>query len=403
MRLQASIGDIKPETRTDLDNNGKIALGKVTKIYEKDNTIDVILMDGFYMGDNKERQPQKQKEEKVLACRRIETFGGYDDDLKVAYGDISPVDEGDYVIIAFINSQKANPIILGTLPIFNENKKTNSPITNTGGEVIFERGERVSVNKYQDYSYMNGRGEFEKVSNSRSFFVGKRDKMSDHREDGFSYEDLTLKNKKTRKTIGLDEEKLRFQPFNYLIQTKNTIEDEEETVFTRFFHDAEKGVTRISKDKKDKLVYVEIDQDDNFEIKLQKDSGKRKKGAYEPNQYEDRTLRRSDFDENAKHRMENPRKTFKLKDSKEFTKIKIKNDGTIQLFTQDSEDVAKVIIDKKGLMVETTKSIDLAADKTISLRSNEQIDLLAPKIYMWDDDVPYVDRPLSYNDLKEDN
>lgn len=359
-RLQSNLGSVEYSHRTDLDNGGKISLAEVVKVYNKSNSADVRLITNSYMGDNKESNGE-------LACMHVEQFTGWDEERKVAYGDITPLAVGQMVYIAYVDSMKGRPVILGSLQSF-KNNFNNCPRKDAENEFISERDEIIRVTRNQDYSYFGGEGEFEKVSSSRAFFVGKKNKMSDRREKAFNYENLTLKNKKTNKTIGLKEEDFDFKPFNFLAVTKNKFKDLK-AVFNRFYHDAEKGVTRVSKDTDKQLFYIEVDSSNNFEIRLQRDSNVRKASGDDPQDISDETLRKSDSDlPRQKIEQDSTNNT-----AKQVIRIRINENGDLKLTsTQDEQTQSEVIIRPDG--------IDMKSTGTINIGSKSDINIQAPSI-----------------------
>lgn len=367
MRLQSNLGSVQYGGRADLNNGGMLSLARVVKVYEREQTADVVLVGSGYMGDNDETKGQ-------ISCFQLERYSGFDETTQSVYGDLTPLVPGQMVVIGYIDALKGKPIILGTLPDI-DNALTHAPRMNVGGEVYDEREERMTSTRLQDFSYMNGAGEFEKGSNSRAFFVGKKEKMSDHREDDFRWEDLTPKNKFSYKTIGIDKALYDYSPFNYLMVTKNRYEDDEETTYNRLYHDAEKGITRASQDKEDKLFMMELDENGNFEVSSQRDTPKKHRRLDEPDVYKHRTLRRSD-DDVVYPREERIPQTYE--DSEKYSKVKISEDGEVTITYREGEEATKVTVGKDGVDIKTTQSLNV--------RSMKEIYMVAPHIYIHEGD-----------------
>lgn len=368
MRLQSNLGGVQYGGRADLNNGGMLSLARVVKVYEREQTADVALVGSAYLGDNDETGGQ-------ISCFQLERYSGFDERTQSVYGDLTPLAPGQMVVIGYIDALKGKPIILGTLPDI-DNALTHAPRMNVGGEVYHEREERMTSTRLQDFSYMNGAGEFEKGSNSRAFFVGRKEKVSDHREDDFRWEDLTPKNKFSYKTIGLEKSMYDYHPFNYLLVTKNRYEDDEETTYNRLYHDAEKGITRVSRDKKDKLFMMELDEDGNFEVSSQRDTPKKQRRSDEPSVYQHRTLRRSDDDVIYPKIEERVIPTYE--DSKKYTKVKMGEDGEVTITYREGEEATKVTVGENGVDVKTTQSLNV--------RSMKEIYMVAPHIYIHEGD-----------------
>lgn len=358
MRLQSGLGDVNKVERGDLDNYGKISLGRVVKSNNRDNTADVILENGTFIG-------KEDEESKAVSCIRMMDYAGYHDENEIAYGEVKPLSIGDIVVVAFLESSKHKPIILGSIQNI-DNIKTNNPFLNAKDEYLYDQYEKYEVNHLQDFSYYSGHGEFEKAHHSGAFFVGKTDKISDHRENAFCFEDLSLKNKFNNKTIKNETEP--FKPLNFLAVTRNGDEDDETTLFTRFFHDAKEGITRFSRDSFRKLFYMEMNDDFTIQYNLKSNRRPRVKG--EKNRYLHKTSRKSDHDFlYPKAPVEKYPRFFKIDD---FTRIKIHENGDLELKAQKADNQTEIIISSKKVDVKTTKDVNI--------KSKTEINLIAPRI-----------------------
>lgn len=355
MRLQSGLGSIEPTGRGDLDNGGKVSLAKVVKVYTDKNTVDVVLVNNNYMGDNEDTEGR-------ISCLRTEPMAGWDDDLKCAYGDITPIHEGQYVYIQYVDAMKTKGVIVASLTPHIKNYN-NLPRTQCDKEQFpKERHEKISVSHNQDFSYMNADGEFQKVSSSRAFFIGQKDKVSDARDTEFNYENLAIKNKATDKTIGLKEEQFDFKPFNYLLVTKNQFKDKGAT-FNRFYHDAEKGITRFTKDDDNKVFYTQLDEDNTFEIRSNLDTNKRDIDAPITG---DETLRQSD-----NLVWNSPKENTVGGDAKNYASIKIKDDGTIVVTRKNNGNSTVVEINERQVLVNNRDTNLVLTDNGVKLKSTK--------------------------------
>ncbi len=366
MRLQSSLGEVQYGGRADADNQGKIITGTVTRVYDKNGTADVLLQSGSFVGDNQITNGI------VNSCVQLESYSGYDEESDMYYGDYTPLQVGQRVVLAFIGSEKYKPIIIGTLPTWNKNKTNVNPRIDAYGEAVATRGESARVNKDQSYTYRNGSGEYENVESSCAFSVGKIHKMSDHREDAFNFEDLTLKNKKTNKTIRHNLHTSLIEPFNYLRVTKDSVEDSTDAKYNRWYHDAQLGITRYSQDTPDFLFTIGIDENKNFEIRTQPKTFKRLRRDDEPKEYDRRTLRKSESKIMRKHFEENPRPEMEVPDIVELASVKIENDGTLSLFRQTEKGQTKLSFTKKGVRLETSEDVEIKTEQKVG--SNLPID-----------------------------
>ena len=356
MRLQASLGDVKYTERDDLDNSGKLTLAKVLRVNHRDLTVDVITIHGTYVGQD------KGEEEEAINCLRLGSYAGFNDNNETSYGSVSPLKRGDLVVIGYLDSDKHKPILLGTVA-HPDHTKNSAPEVYGVDYFEHEKDENYTVNNMQEFTFQDAFGQFEKVSHTGMFMVGKRDKMSDHRENGFNYEDLSIKNKWNYKTVRLPEEEMNYEPFNYLLVSKDTYSDEEETIYHRLYHDAEKGVTRFSKDGKDKLFFVELD--DKFTVQYQPTSSRRAKRAYEEESYPHDTLRKSD------HQFlypKEPREDIpEFKPVEDFTRLEIGEDGSVLLKMQRGDKVTELRVTDQGPSLHSTENISIVSEKDISI------------------------------------
>lgn len=356
MRLQSSLGKAVNNSRGDLDNRGKLSLAKVVKSNNRDSTADVIMLNGTFVG-------QGSGTDDSISCLRLSNYSGYNIDSGSSYGSVTPLRKGDIVVVAYLESDKHRPIIIGSLAN-HDYSLTNSPELKADGEYEADIDESFSVNHLQDYSYSNGLGEFEKVHHSGAFFVGKREKMSDHRENAFEIEDLSIKDKWNYKTIKNKEE---FNPFNYLLVTRNKEDsNDEEVMFSRFYHDAELGVTRFSRDTINQLFFMELN--DGFRIQFNKNSNRRFRDSKEQEIYDHKTLRKSDHDFLYPKLPREDIPEFQKIES--FSRFEIKDNGDLSIKVQDGGEQTEISIG--------SSEVSLLSTKPINIQSKSSINIVAP-------------------------
>lgn len=370
MRMQSGLGAVQGTGRADVNNGGVISLAKVVKVYNDTHRADVVLSTNDFLGDNEETDGK-------IACIQLEDYAGWNDEYKSYYGTSTPLIEGQLVIIAYIDAMKAQAVILKAFPP-HINEYTLFPKTKTNKmDKLGEVYEKINVAPDQSYTYSNAYGEFEKVSSSRAFFVGMKNKLSDARNTDFNYQNLTLKHKFRKDTIGLKEEELNFSPFNFLAVTKNKFKDLGAT-FNRFFHDAEKGITRFTKDDDNKVFYIQLGEDNKFEIRSNLDTNKR---DFEVEPTGDETLRVTDSDI-----WNSPKENKVGAPAKDYARIEIQKDGTILIerVNKNSNSKSSVTLTDKDLKVENikngSKSIVVLDGGNITIKADTHIKLDAPRI-----------------------
>lgn len=379
MRLQAGLGKLKYGERSDLNNTGQLIIAKVKRVNNKTHTADVILEQGSFIG------PAEKGDEETVSCMRLENSQGWHEDLNLAYGRVTPLHEGQLVVVAHIDSMKKKPIIIGSLaPV--DSSLTNHPTVMADGELEDEKEEIYDVSKLQEYNYTTAHGDFEKVKANGSFITGRREKMSDHRENGFLYNDLTIKNKWTYKTIRALKKVFDYKPFNYLIKTQNTYDDTVDTVCNRFFHDSELGVTRVSRDEKRKLFYIELDSE--FNIMQQRDSNRRPRKDYEEKKYPHETLRKSDIPNINK--LKKPKEIPEFQKINDFTNLKIKENGELEIHYQNKGKATNIIIGE-SLKINTANPINVTSDNNIEFYSTKTFKVRAPNIDIYESGVTFND------------
>lgn len=353
MRFQSGLGEFQASGRADLNNGGKISLARVVKVYNEKNSADVMLITNDFIGDNDDTEGR-------ISCIQVASFAGWDDTLKVAYGTITPLHEGQYVFIAYVDAMKEQAIIIGSLTPHVKEFNNLPFYRSEEGLYPKEKYEHLSVTKNQDYNYLNSEGEFEKVSSSRAFIVGQKEKMSDSRDSEFNYENLSIKNKVTEKTIGLEKEDMDFRPFNYLAVTKDRFEDKGAT-FNRFYHDAEKGITRFTKDDDKKVFYLQLDEKNNFEIRSHLDTNKREIPSLNG---QDGTLRQSDTEIQG-----STKENTTGSNTQDFTSIKIADNGTIIIERKDPNSGTKIEIKPNEIDIKIGQTSFKLTENGVDLKS----------------------------------
>lgn len=378
MRLQSNLGNVEYLFRGDLDNKGKIALATVKGTNNKNQTVDVVLFNDFYLGE--------ADDERTISCKRMESSTGFEREAGLSHGSVTPLQDGELVLVAFVDSMKYRPVIIGSIaPPSNE--ATYSPKVKAKGEEADERFESFTVSKNQDHTFTNGDGEFEKNYHTGTVITGRKEKVSDHRENGYSYNDITLRKKKNYEPIRAAKDKVNYKPFNYLMVTKNIWEDEEDTIYTRFYHDSEHGVTRVSRDGKNKLTYFEMD--DGVTLQMQRDSNRRPRKEYEPSKYEHNTLRKSD----RPYIEEVEKKEPEFQKINDFTSLKMNKDGSVEVFMQNGPDASVISLSQNGISLKSSLPISIDSQNNISVNSNTNISMTAPSIAINDNVYPGVDNP----------
>lgn len=274
--FQSSLGKTtSTSTKKDRTSSlGQLCLGKVIKVHHKRYTADVQLL------SNKDTLSSSSKNEGRYACRIAVSHAGYDSSYKKPFGTIYPIMKGDLVIVGFLNNERKKPVILGFFHLNDEDvKKPNYkniltseyPLSNPDELLTY-----LSVSRIQDFLKINGVGNLELSSHTKNFLVFTEDDISDD-VDGFDYEDLSVKDKKTKETIGLDESNWENKKFLAVFRDHYS---DKSTSWLKLFVDTTKLIFRLTKMQKDKkLSMLEIDKNGKITLRRQLDSNKINSGS----------------------------------------------------------------------------------------------------------------------------
>ena len=93
VRLQSSLGGIKQFERKDRKMEGSLFVGKVTKVYHKNHTADVVLI------EHKDQIVGSNINDGISACKILERHAGWDTEFESFYGDSTPIQVGELVVV----------------------------------------------------------------------------------------------------------------------------------------------------------------------------------------------------------------------------------------------------------------------------------------------------------------
>ena len=110
IRNQSGLGQRVQETKKDQNMGGMLLFGTVIKVYQKNHSADVEIQNNQYGTLSSSDSNQGR-----YACRILENYAGFDSELRVSFGKVTPIQKGCGVIVGFINNFKAQPVILGCI------------------------------------------------------------------------------------------------------------------------------------------------------------------------------------------------------------------------------------------------------------------------------------------------
>jgi hypothetical protein len=334
VRLQSSLGGISRFERKDHKMDGALYVGKVTKVHHKHHTADVVLL------EHKDQIVGSNVNEGISACKILERHAGWDSEFESFYGDSTPIQVGEIVVVGFLNNYKARPIILGTLHEL-ENEKNPFPEEYPLDELEQEQKfAHLSITRTQDYKLINGNGEIELAHHSKAFMVASERDIDDSK-DGFDYANLSVKNKLTNEVVGVPELKRPFLPLDFLISLRDSFS--KTANFLKLWVSAKTGEFRLSKIKADNtLTTTEIDEDGAFKVTRQLDSNVRGK-------------------------------------SNNYSSVSLQSSGEIKILRSINGTDTIISIGSSGeISISTKNSVNLSSSKEIDISSSSRINITAP-------------------------
>ena len=334
VRLQSSLGGIQKFQRKDRKMEGSLCVGRVTKVYHKNHTADVVLL------EHRDQIVGSNINDGISACKILERHAGWDSEYESFYGDSTPIQVGELVVVGFLDNYKARPIIIGTLHEFKSEKNPfpkECPLDEMEQE---QKYARLSVSRTQDYKLIKGNGEMELAHHSKAFLVSSERDLDDSK-DGFDYSDLSVKNKLTDEVVEIPESKRPFQPLDFLISLRDSLSSAAN--FLKLWISAKTGEFRLSKLKTDStLTTLEISKDGAFTVARQLDSNVRG-------------------------------------DSKNYSKISVQSDGEIKVIRSIEGSNTIISIGKSGeIQMSSKNSVEISGSKGVTISSSERINITAP-------------------------
>ena len=106
IREQSALGRVQTERRTDQNMGGMLLYGEVIRVYPENHTADVKILNNQY-GSLISANFNNGK----YACRILESYAGFDSQGKLAYGKITPIQPGNYVLIEVSTNERTILII----------------------------------------------------------------------------------------------------------------------------------------------------------------------------------------------------------------------------------------------------------------------------------------------------
>lgn len=273
MRLQSSLGRVEGFYRQDMNMNGFMAAAIVTKVHHKTGTADVTVV------NTKDVYSSSTENEGRFAARILQRDGAYDERRERYWGSTTVLQEGSMVLIAFLDSMKHRPVILGTLPyedninnVYTDEYPLKERVPGFNRRESFKK---LRVSPSLTYSKEDGEGNIERTFGSKSFLAiyntaGDPEGNVYDNHNGFDHEHLSEIDKRTLQVLETDWEECK-TPTKLLFVHRSSF-SKEDTKWTKFFIDSTGG-TRVTRDTNDdKATFVEIEDKGRFRVRRQLDT-----------------------------------------------------------------------------------------------------------------------------------
>lgn len=274
MNLQPHLGRFQNNYKPSESMGGYLALAKVVEVYHKNNTADVMIVrSNNALTSNSENQGR-------YAARIGVATAHHDKSLMSSSGVVEPIQKGQLVILAFLDGQKTQPVILTSFHDIDTSESnvltTTYPLTSNSIEDIDEALKFLRVLPSQFYVRFGGIGGLEVSHPSKSFLkIDALDGLSDGHK-AYDHSDLVEKDPATGLTRSGRTEEASL-PVNMLYVHRSSFVDAD-TTWTKFFLDSS-GAYRQTRDNNDgTLTYQEVLEDGSMVIRRQLDSSEHGEG-----------------------------------------------------------------------------------------------------------------------------
>jgi hypothetical protein len=278
IRPQPHLGRIEDNYKPHENMGGTLAIGKVLKVHHKHGTIDLQIIKS---NDVISADPTTEGK---FGARLLTSTAHYDGVLMASSGVVEPMQEGQLVLLAFLDGLKNQPVILGS---FHQTWETENNVLPDiyplkPDESLWDKREAVKylrVHPSQFYQRIDSIGAMEMSHPSKTFLQVDPDlygEISDA-HDSYDHVDLNEKDPFTGGTRSAREEESAF-PVKVLFVHRSSYDDDI-TTWTKFFTDSS-GMFRITRDNNDEtLSYFQISEQGAFTFRRQLDSTEHDSGT----------------------------------------------------------------------------------------------------------------------------
>ncbi len=273
-RLQPHLGRTANNYKPQLD---MLALAKVTKVHHSQGTVDLQLIKS---NDVVSSDPSNDGK---FGARVMTTTAYYDPASLSSSGVIEPMQEGQLVLIAFIDGKKSQPVVLGSFHQTWDDTNNILPMTyplDPSNSMLDKREatKYLRVHPSQFYERVDGIGAKEVSHPSKTFMTVDPDLYGEINDahDGFDHKDLNERDPFSGQSrYGKDEDSVR--PVNMLFVHRSNFDDDVTTWLKMFISNT--GMFRLTRDNNDgSLSYYEMKEDGTTTLRRQVDSNENGSG-----------------------------------------------------------------------------------------------------------------------------
>lgn len=263
-------GGFKTNNKPYNNVGGYLAIAKVTKVHHKQGTVDLEIVRDH---SGHTSSPTMDTQGKFGA--RVSTVSAHwNEKLMSSSGVVEPIQEDQLVILAFLDSYKSQPIVLGsfhqTWKTFQNVMTKDYPLlTNKFLDDYREALKYLRVAPSQMYHKIDGIGAIEYSLPSKTFMKIDPDfeEVMDDSHGGFDHKDLSEKDPVTHETRhGKTEETLH--PVKILFDHRSLYQDEDSR-HTKFYINKDGGF-RVTRDcNNGTLTYSEFNEEGYYKLRRQ--------------------------------------------------------------------------------------------------------------------------------------
>ena len=199
IRRQSALGRPTPASGG-FNSTTKIERAEIVKVNRETSTVDIRLLNNGELITSKDA---------VYGVRILKRFGGFNKNTGNSYGEQVSYHEGDIVVVGYLDSKCASPVVLGSLDYLNH---TDNPIQ--------DDGRARTITSYPDMTYEKkfDDGNWERTYPQGYETISNGEITANY--SGHSIENLSQRNKGDKKPFGM------FSPvFSYLKRFKTQAGD----------------------------------------------------------------------------------------------------------------------------------------------------------------------------------